>query len=170
MADILNSTLIVSYLFSMSWVAVITSLSSCHRFVDGTTVIKIWSIVQSYVIFAFALVILIKAQTFGNNPECNGNAVVVLFRPFSALHAGRIVGWVVTMAVIVLYTGVTTIEYWMKCREQVQLWIIRRRVRISDAEAEPNLPVLESVEKETTPVAENSALGSTGHGIEACCF
>jgi hypothetical protein len=137
-------------------------------FSDGTAIIKIWSIAQSYVIFAFILVILIKAQTFGNNPECNDNAVVVLFQPFSALRGGRIVGWIVTVAVIATYTGMTVTEYWMKCQGQVQR-IVRRRVKIWDTEAEPNPPRLEPVKMEK-PVAESIASGSSGHCIEARCF
>jgi hypothetical protein len=164
----LNSALVIFYLHLMSWVVVITSLSSCHRFADGTAIIKIWSIAQSYVIFAFVLVILIKAQTFGNNPACNDNAVVVLFRPFSALRGGRIVSWIVTVAVIATYTGVTVTEYWMKCWGRVQR-IVRRRVKIWDTEAEPNPPGLEPVEMER-PVTENIASGSSGHRTDARCF
>jgi hypothetical protein len=173
MADMSNSVLVVFYLLLMSWVAVIGSLSSfCHRFVDGTAIIKIWSIVQSYVIFAFTLVILIKARTFGNNPQCNGHAVVVLFQPFSALSAGRTVGWIVTVTVIAVYTGVTVAEYWMKCQGQVQLERIIRRVKIRDTEAEPKLPRLGGLEPVDMkkPVAENIASGSSGHRIEVRCF
>jgi len=174
MADMLNSALVVFYLLLMSWAAVIGSLSSCHRFVHGTAIIKIWSIAQSYVIFAFALVILIKARTFGNNPQCNVNAVVVLFRPFSALNPGRTVGWIVTVTAIAIYTGVTVAEYWMKCQGQkcqgqVQLERIIRRIKIRDTEAESNLPRLEGLEpvEMKKPVV---ASGSSGHRIEVRCF
>ena len=168
-ADMLNSVLVVFYLLLMSWVAVIGSLSFFHRFVHGTAIIKIWSIAQSYVIFAFALVILIKARTFGNNPQCNVNAVVVLFRPFSALNPGRTVGWIVTVTVIAIYTGVTVAEYWMKCQGQVQLERIIRRIKIRDTEAESNLPRLEGLEpvEMKKPVV---ASGSSGHRIEVRCF
>ncbi|KIM74202.1 hypothetical protein PILCRDRAFT_828496 [Piloderma croceum F 1598] len=160
-----HDVLVVFYLLLMSWVAVIGSLSFCHLFVDGTAIIKIWSIAQSYVIFAFTLVILIKSQTFGNNPQCNDNAVVVLFRPFSALRVGRTVGWIVAVTVIAVYTGVTATEYWMKCQGQAQLERIIRRIKIRDTEAEPNLPGLEPVETKR-PVAENVASGISGHRIE----
>jgi hypothetical protein len=66
--------------------------------------VKLFSVVQSYTVFAFALTLLIKAASFGTNPACNENAVVVLFRPFSALHAGRIVCWILTVAIVVVYT------------------------------------------------------------------
>jgi hypothetical protein len=171
-ADTLNSVLVVFYLLLMSWAAVMGSLSFCHRFVHGTAIIKIWAIAQSYVIFAFTLVILIKSRTFGNNPQCNVNAVVVLFRPFSALNPGRTVGWIVTVTVIAIYTGVTVAEYWMKCQGQAQLERIIRRVTIRDTEAEPNLPPLEGLEPVETkrPVAENFASRSSCYRIEVRCF
>ena len=69
--------------------------------------LKLFSVVHSYTVFAFALTLLIKATSFGTTPECNKNASVVVFRPFSALHAGRIAGWVLTVIVVVVYTMIT---------------------------------------------------------------
>ncbi|KAJ6456361.1 hypothetical protein DFH09DRAFT_1505497 [Mycena vulgaris] len=46
------------------------------------------SIVQSYVVIAFALIVLGKAPSFGQHSECNHEAVAVIFRPFSALRNG----------------------------------------------------------------------------------
>jgi hypothetical protein len=108
---IFYSGIVVLYLLALSWIIVIASLPSCHRFKDRATVIKLWSIVQSYIFFAFTFVLLVKAKHFGSSPECNRNAVVVLFRPFSALHGGRILGWIVTAGIAILYTAVTCIEY-----------------------------------------------------------
>lgn len=95
----------------MSWSSVVFSLPSCHRFRSNTRILKLLSIMQSYVIFAFAFTILMQARTYGNSPGCNSNAVVVLFRPFPALNAGRIVGWIVTIIVVVIYTIMTCIDY-----------------------------------------------------------
>jgi hypothetical protein len=51
--------------------------------------------------------LLIKARNFGNSPECNGNAIVVIFRPFPLLRAGQIVGWIGSCIAIIFYTWVT---------------------------------------------------------------
>ena len=91
----------------------ISSLPACYRIEDsgGTAVLKLWSILQSYLFFVFTLILLVKGQTFGSRPECNGNAVVVLFKPFPVFHVGIILGWVVTVVVVSLYTFVTVGEY-----------------------------------------------------------
>lgn len=44
-------------------------------------------------------------------PECNADAVVVLFRPFSALRVGRIVGGVVLCLVVLTYTWLVVTDY-----------------------------------------------------------
>jgi len=101
---------VVFYLLYLSWVTVFFALPSCNRFPEAerfsrnVRMVKLFSVVQSYTVFAFALTLLIKAASFGTNPACNENAVVVLFRPFSALHAGRIVCWILTVAIMVVYT------------------------------------------------------------------
>ncbi|KAG8859477.1 hypothetical protein FRB91_007663 [Serendipita sp. 411] len=46
------------------------------------------------------------SNTFGSTPKCNGNAVLVIFQPFPALPIGRIVGSIVTVAMILPYTWV----------------------------------------------------------------
>ncbi|KAG9042068.1 hypothetical protein FS842_002304, partial [Serendipita sp. 407] len=46
------------------------------------------------------------SNTFGSTPRCNINAVLVIFQPFPALPTGRIVGSIVTVAMILLYTWV----------------------------------------------------------------
>jgi hypothetical protein len=104
------SAVVVFYLLYLSWVTVFFALPSCNRFPKAerssrnVKMVKLFSVVQSYTVFAFALTLLIKAASFGTNPACNENAVVVLFRPFSALYAGRIVCWVLTVIVMVVYT------------------------------------------------------------------
>jgi hypothetical protein len=71
---------------------------------------------------------LIRARTFGSIPECNGRAVVVLFRPFPALNAGRIVGWIVIIIFVVIYTIVTFMDYLPPPPIHVQEWIRKKRI------------------------------------------
>jgi len=110
---LLASAIVVFYLLFLSWVTVFFALPSCNRFSEAdrsasnVKMLKYFSVVQSYTVFAFALTLLIKATSFGTAPACNSNAVVVLLRPFSALHAGRIVCWILTIIVIVAYTLIT---------------------------------------------------------------
>ncbi|KAJ6570327.1 hypothetical protein B0H10DRAFT_2108502 [Mycena sp. CBHHK59/15] len=85
-----------------------------------------FSVVQSYTIFAFAFALLIKAKTFGNAVACNDHAVVVLFRPFSALKAGRTVCWVMTVLVAAGYTGVLVKDHMPPTPKLVHQWIQKR--------------------------------------------
>jgi hypothetical protein len=112
----------------MSWFTVAFSLPSCRRFRSGTRILNFLSMVQSYAVFPFAFTILIQARMYGSSPECNGNAVVVLFRPFSALHAGRIVGWIMTVIFVVFYTTITFMDYLPPPPKQVQEWIRKKRL------------------------------------------
>ena len=161
-----NSGVVVFYLLCLSWITVIFSLPSCHRFPDGTKILKFVSVVQSCIVFAFVLVLLIKAKTFGSNPGCNGHAVVTLFRPFSALNAGRIVGWVVVVAVIAFYSGMTVVEYLPPPPDPIQRWLVRRRVKVtgpSDAQMGHNL---ESGRHEDRLASNDGNLGSTQKAVD----
>jgi len=123
-----HDALVVFYLLFMSWFTVVFSLPSCRRFRTGTRILNFLSIVQSYAVFAFVFTMLIRARTFGSIPECNGHAVVVLFRPFPALNAGRIVGWIVIIIFVVIYTIVTFMDYLPPPPKHVQEWIRKKRV------------------------------------------
>ncbi|KAJ7436116.1 hypothetical protein FB451DRAFT_1108965 [Mycena latifolia] len=101
-----HDALVVSYLLYISWVPVHFSLPSNARFPGRVKILHLCSVVQSYTLFAFAFAMLATAPTFGSNPECNPNAVVVLFRPFSVLQTGRILFCVLTGLVFVIYTGI----------------------------------------------------------------
>ncbi|KAJ6614342.1 hypothetical protein B0H10DRAFT_2191521 [Mycena sp. CBHHK59/15] len=78
---------------------------SFHEFSGDVKILYIFYIVESYTVFAFTFALLITAESFGSSPECNQNTVVVLFRPFSALKSGRILGWVMTVIVAAGYTA-----------------------------------------------------------------
>jgi len=127
--DARNSGLVVFYLLAISWVTVFFSLPSFHHFPAGTKALKLLSIIQSYLIFTFALVILIIAERFGNRPECNRIAVVVLFRPFSALKVGRIIGWITVGSITAVYTGITVLDFLPPSSISVRHWVARQRVR-----------------------------------------
>jgi hypothetical protein len=143
----LISAIVIFYLLYLSWVTVFFALPSCNRFpeseriVKNVRLLKAFSVVHSYTVFAFALTLLIKAKSFGIHPECNSHAVVVLFRPFSALHAGRIVCWVLTVIVVVVYTLIT-----MKDHLPSHLSLAYQRVR--------KMAVLKPVVKEKVPDPE----------------
>jgi hypothetical protein len=136
---------VVFYLLYLSWVTVFFSLPSSNRFSDGIKLLKHLSVVQSYTVFAFAFAILIKAKTFGSNPECNGVAVVVIFRPFSAINAGRIVCWILTIIVVAIYTVITAKDYLPPPPKGVHQWIRKKSVRKPVAQPDPpeNAPDLE---------------------------
>jgi len=113
----------------MSWVTVFFSLPSFHRFPAGTRALKFLYILQSYLIFTFALVILFTAKKFGSLPECNPIAVMVLFQPFSALKAGQIIGLVAVGAVTAVYTAITALDFLPPSSKLVKQWVVRRRIK-----------------------------------------
>ncbi|KAJ7826293.1 hypothetical protein B0H14DRAFT_2817521 [Mycena olivaceomarginata] len=98
--------LIVFYLLNLSWVTVVyVSLPVVAKF-PNVKLLHVFSVVQSYTIFAFAFTMLISAHSFGRTPDCNSHAVVVLFHPFPALPAGRILCLVLTAFFFTVYTGI----------------------------------------------------------------
>lgn len=97
---------------ALSWASVFFTLPTYNRFVKSDKVVQVLSVIQSYVLFAYAIAILSNARTFGPLSCCNETAKVVLFRPFSALGAGRVVGWVIVLIVVVAYTIMCIYDYW----------------------------------------------------------
>lgn len=86
-------------------------LASCGSIREDVRILQLLSVVQSVVVFAFSLAVLITAETFGSNPECNTHAVLVFLRPFRVFNAGRIIGGVLCGTVLVLYTFMTARDY-----------------------------------------------------------
>ncbi|KAJ7725123.1 hypothetical protein B0H14DRAFT_3519404 [Mycena olivaceomarginata] len=68
--------MVIIYLLSMAWITVIFSLASCNRLFGGTEILQLVSVIQSYVIVAFAVVVLGTTPSFGQRPECNPAAGV----------------------------------------------------------------------------------------------
>ncbi|KAF7973153.1 hypothetical protein HWV62_15931 [Athelia sp. TMB] len=83
---------------------------SFHEFGD-IRILQLLSVLQSIVVFAFALAVLITAPRFGSNPECNTHAVLAFFGHFPVFNAGRIVGGTTGGIVIVLYVCMTARDY-----------------------------------------------------------
>ncbi|KAJ7845796.1 hypothetical protein B0H13DRAFT_2675828 [Mycena leptocephala] len=117
---------VIIYLLSMAWITVIFSLASCNRLFGDTKILQLVSVIQSYVIVAFAVVVLGTAPRFGKSPGCNPDAVAVIFRPFSASKSGRIVGWIIVGLMVIGYTVMTARDYTarvirkIKARKQCQ--------------------------------------------------
>ncbi|KAH8107279.1 hypothetical protein DFH11DRAFT_1732615 [Phellopilus nigrolimitatus] len=78
--------------------------------VDRET-LKFLYIVQSYVLLALAFAILITAEHSGQTAPCNPHAVVVIFRPFKAIHAGINAAWVLVAIVVLVYSALTISDY-----------------------------------------------------------
>ncbi|KAJ7753574.1 hypothetical protein B0H16DRAFT_1886966 [Mycena metata] len=105
-----HDALVVFYLLNISWFTVFFALPSRVRFpgrgnLKMLRMLHVFSVIQSYTLFAFALAMLCTAETFGSNPGCNANAVVVLFRPFPAIKRGQILFLVLTGLVVMSYTA-----------------------------------------------------------------
>jgi len=129
-----GSALVILYLLSMSWVVVIASLASCNRLSDDTKILQLVLVIQSCIILAFAFAVLATAHHFGTTPECNQNTRVVIFRPFSALNAGRIFGGVFFGLAFIGYTVMTARDCWTRSR-------VKRKWKESPKQdEEPSLP------------------------------
>ena len=79
---------------------------------------------QGCCVFIFVTMLLAKASTFGPSYCCNHTAKALFFRSFSALHGGRIGGWV--LAGIVMIAFVFT--------------ILHRAIKGGQPETEKNTP------------------------------
>jgi hypothetical protein len=110
--------LIALYLLLLSSVTVNLSSPSVKPF----DFFHYLSIIQNYTFFAFILILLVKAETFGNAPECNGNAVLVIFQPFRVIPAGRLVGSIATGIVILLYTWITVRDHLPESIKEKSPW------------------------------------------------
>ncbi|KAJ7708086.1 hypothetical protein B0H17DRAFT_1191585 [Mycena rosella] len=140
--------LVVFYLLYLSWVTVCFSLPACARLGNGASdkrsgnikMLHFFSIVQSYTVFAFAFAMLITARTFGSSVLCNTHAVVVLFRPFSALTSGRTVCWVMTVLVVTVYTGILVKDHMPPAKKLVPQWIQKRVTKQIPAASDQDLP------------------------------
>jgi len=126
-----HDALAVFYLLTLSWVTIFFSLSALSNIEEKSVkFLKLLSVVQSYCFFASALPIIFTAKVFGSNPECNGNAVVVLFWHFPALTSGRIVYGIGITFAIVAYTLVTIKDYYPPAEsamDKVVAWAKRPR-------------------------------------------
>ncbi|KAH8107416.1 hypothetical protein DFH11DRAFT_1637262, partial [Phellopilus nigrolimitatus] len=124
-----HDAIVVLYLLALSWASVFFSLVSYNRFVKGDRSLKYFSILQSYILFAFAIAVLRTAPHFGYAVPCNAHAVVVIFRPFRALHTGVNAAWVLVTVTILVYTVSTSTDYMPFAR----MWYMKitRRRRLS---------------------------------------
>nr|GAT47918.1 predicted protein [Mycena chlorophos] len=138
----LQDAIVVFYLLMLSWVTVTLTLPATARFPatkvstkNSLVLLHVLSVVQSYTIFAFAFALLGTAPSFGSMQLCNASARAVLFRPFSALGAGRILGFVTVALLALAYTLVLVKDHIPPPPEQVKKWI-RRTVlrRVPDVE------------------------------------
>ncbi|KAJ7440309.1 hypothetical protein B0H11DRAFT_546261 [Mycena galericulata] len=111
---------IMIYLLSMGWITVITALASCSRLSGDKNILQLVSVIQSYVVMAFAFAVLAKATNFGEDAECNQEAIAVIFRPFSALRHGRIFGWCIIGLMFVVYTIMTVMDYTARIKQKLQ--------------------------------------------------
>jgi len=102
----------------MSWIVVIASLASCNRLSDDTQTLQLVLVLQSLIILAFAFAVLATAPHFGTTPECNQNTHVVIFRPFSALKAGRIFGGILFGLAFLGYTAMTARDCWTRSQDK----------------------------------------------------
>ncbi|KAJ6568749.1 hypothetical protein B0H19DRAFT_1256467 [Mycena capillaripes] len=117
--------LVVYYLLNLSWVTVYFSLPVVAKF-PNVRLLLVFSVLQSYTIFAFAFAMLITANSFGSHPSCNRHAVVVLFHSFPAFSAGRIVCLVMTTLIAAGYTGILIKDHLPPVGKGVFRWIQKR--------------------------------------------
>ncbi|KAJ7221286.1 hypothetical protein GGX14DRAFT_558784 [Mycena pura] len=99
-----QDAVVIIYLLSMGWITAMVSLASCKRLSDDTGIPALVPVIHAYTMLSFAFAVLATATTFGQHPECNNEAVAVIFHPFSALGHGRIAGWCIVGFAFFSYT------------------------------------------------------------------
>lgn len=119
----------------MSWIVVIASLASCNRLSDDTQTLQLVLVLQSCIILAFAFAVLATAPYFGTTPECNQNTHVVIFRPFSALKAGRIFGGILFGLAFLAHTAMTARDCWTRSQDKR-----KREEPAKEDEVKPSVP------------------------------
>ncbi|KAJ6479548.1 hypothetical protein C8R47DRAFT_609126 [Mycena vitilis] len=117
--------LVVLYLLTLSWVTGVFSLPAVAKF-PNVRLLHVFSILQSYTIFAFVFALLSTAKSFGSAQSCNHNALIVLFRPFAAFPAGRIVCLAIASVVIAGYTGLLVKDHLPPAPKAIFQWIQKR--------------------------------------------
>ncbi|KAJ7055868.1 hypothetical protein C8F01DRAFT_1157952 [Mycena amicta] len=132
---------VIIYLLSMAWITVIFSLASCNRLLGDTGILQLVSVIQSYVIVAFAFAVLSEAPSFGQRADCNQQAVAVIFRPFSASKSGRIVGFVIVSLMVFGYTVMTARDYTARLKKRRQNMKQRQEQASSGLPPEPPVPL-----------------------------
>ncbi|KAJ7661689.1 hypothetical protein B0H17DRAFT_1094252 [Mycena rosella] len=148
-----QDALVILYLLSMAWMTVIASLASCNRLSEDTKVLQLSSVIQSCVILAFAFTVLGKAASFGQTTDCNQYAVAVIFRPFSALKSGRILGWILVSLASATYAVMTARDYMTRVLKKIRE--SRKRVEPEESSAVLNqrpVPVFTPSEKREAPI------------------
>ncbi|KAJ7186456.1 hypothetical protein C8R46DRAFT_1057234 [Mycena filopes] len=132
-----HDALVVYYLLTLSWVTVYFSLPATARFRRPDRLLHVFSVIQSYAIFGFAFAVLIHADSFGAEAECNSNAVVVLFHPFNALRIGRPLGLATTGLVFLGYSAILIHDHLPQTGALLR-WLrksVRKEVPAGDVEA-----------------------------------
>ncbi|KAJ7467201.1 hypothetical protein FB451DRAFT_1402032 [Mycena latifolia] len=159
-----QDALVILYLLSMAWITVIASLASCNRLSEDTKILQLVSVIQSYLIIAFAFTVLAKGASFGQSPICNQYAVAVIFRPFSASKSGRILGWVVVGLACAIYTSMTARDYTTRVLKKIR----ESRKQVERDEASPPQdcpdPLFTPSERREPPVMTSPRRQSTYYG------
>ena len=137
--------LVVFYLLGLSWTSVALAVPSFLRVSLNDRLLKFVEIFHSCLIFAFAVVFLTYAETFGSSHCCNSTAKAVFFISFSALHVGRKVGWAIVISVAVFYAVHSV-------REVVVVWS-RREEKGGQSDVEGNLKGETDVEESEEEMA-----------------
>lgn len=83
------------YLLGLSWFTIQFAVGRKYCFIklQNNPLLAFLLVAQIILAFAFACTVLARASYFGDNPSCNGEAIIVFFfRRFPALQSGRILG------------------------------------------------------------------------------
>ena len=142
------------YLLTFSWAAVTISLSSVNQLSKPhTRVLKIVAITLSYAYFAFRIILLAKATTFGSDPECNRKAIAAFFFvSFPAIHGGRALGFLTFISLIMFYTMLTIRDF----TPPRFLSIIKYPIAVPDPQMEAEFQSSGSLTRRPDPIRQVS--------------
>lgn len=138
------------------------AMGTYNRFKRADGVLRYLAVCSSYIFFAYGFAILGTAPTFGKTPACNADAVIVVFQPLSALHAGRVLCLVVLcIAVFIHFSSVFS-----DCRERIMR---SRKARMDDTdpartEKGDMTPSSPRLSRMGSPDPDASFSGTAAHG------
>lgn len=119
----------------MSGIALQMAFPSYHRLNlhNNHKGLEALALLQSVLLFAFALALFIDVKSFGSSPECNIDATITILFPILVVEAGRIIWLIIIIGALIIYVLMTLNDYIPNQKRRGWLWKIQsgRGIKLS---------------------------------------